>query len=217
MSFRDDLQQAAPAGRESDRDEHCSPQTEPHREQPIQVRLERPLRQREKSQHVFSRREDGREAVYVTVIPPLTLAHGLEAVVDRIDLCGERVASMAYGRSSRRHFEVAGSETHLVDPARPHWNRANVRVEPAQEDHREDKQRRHNGRDCVGKAGGERRVLHAIDATQRRRTKKTTAADTRSRGTNKRSNSRATRPRTRLPGRRAGTRRASVRGRAAGR
>ena len=125
------LQQAAPAGRERDGHKDSATQGEPYAEQPIQVRLEGPLRQRKKGEHVFSSCEDGGEAIYVTVIPPLTLAHGLEAVVDRIDLCGERVASMAYGRSSRRHFEVAGSETHLVDPARPHWNRANVRVEPS--------------------------------------------------------------------------------------
>ena len=95
MSFRDDLQQAAPAGRERDRDEHCSPQTEPYGEQPIQVRRKRPLRQREERQHILSRLEDGREASDLAIISPLRDTYGLEAVINGVDLCGERVASMA--------------------------------------------------------------------------------------------------------------------------
>ena len=95
MSFRDDLQQPAPAGSERDGHKDSGTQGEPYDEQAIQVRRVGPLRQREEREHVFSSCEDGGEAIYVTVIPPLTLAHGLEAVVDRVDLCGERVASMA--------------------------------------------------------------------------------------------------------------------------
>ena len=95
MSFRDDLQQAAPAGRERDGAEDGGAQTEPHDEQPIQVRLEGPLRQRKEREHVLARREDGGEAVDLAVVAPLRLAHGLEAIIYRVDLCGERVASMA--------------------------------------------------------------------------------------------------------------------------
>ena len=95
MGLRDDLQQAAPAGRERDGHEHCGTQTEPHNEQTIQVRLEGPLRQREESEHVLSIRKDWREPINIAIVSPLRDTDGLEGVIYRVDLCGERVASMA--------------------------------------------------------------------------------------------------------------------------